>query len=58
MPPMNARPPLGFQRPPFPSQVSQKSNLEVMMESMLMAQQKQNEYIKQLASKIDVLTDS
>jgi len=37
MPPMNARPPFGFQRPPFPSQVPY-SNLEVMMENMLMAQ--------------------
>ena len=27
-----------------------------MMESMLMAQQKQDEYIKHLASKVDVLT--
>ena len=27
-----------------------------MMESMLMIQQKQDEYIKQLASKVDVLT--
>jgi len=35
---MNARPPLGFQRPPFPSRMPQKSNLEAMMESMLMAQ--------------------
>ena len=34
----------------------QKSNLEAMMESMLIAQQKQNEYITQLASKVDVLT--
>ena len=52
---MNARPPPGFQRPPFPPQVPQKSNLEAMMESMLMAQQKQDGYIKQLASKVDVL---
>ena len=28
-----------------------------MMEGMLMAQQKQDKYIKQLASKIDVLTN-
>jgi len=27
-----------------------------MVENMLMAQQKQDEYIKQLASKVDVLT--
>jgi len=40
MPPMNARPPPGFQRPPFPSQVPQKSNLEAMIESVLMTQQK------------------
>ena len=46
MPPINVRPPPGLQRPPFLSQVPQKSNLEVMMESMLMAQQKQDEYIK------------
>jgi len=37
MPPLNARPPPSFQRPPFPSQVTQKSNLEDMMESMLKA---------------------
>jgi len=55
MPPMNARPPPGFQRP-FPPQVPQESNLEAMMESMLMSQQKQDEYIKQLASKVDALT--
>ena len=41
---------------PFPQQVPQKSNLEAMMESMLLVQQKQNEYIKQLASKVDVLS--
>jgi len=40
MPPINARPPLNFERPPFPSQVPRKFNLEVMTESMLMAQQK------------------
>jgi len=34
----------------------QKSYLEAMMESMLMAQQKQDECIKQLALKVDVLT--
>jgi len=37
MPPMNARVPPGFQRPPLPSQMPQKSNLEVMMENMIMA---------------------
>jgi len=40
MPPMTARVPPGFQRPPFPSQMPEKSNLELMMESMLMVQQK------------------
>ena len=53
---MNARVPPSFQRPSFPSQMPQKSNLEVMKENMFMAQQKQDEYIKQLASKVDVLT--
>jgi len=37
MPLMNARPPAYFQRPPFPSQIPEKSNLEAMMESMFMA---------------------
>ena len=54
---MNAIPPPGFQRPPFPSQMPQKSNLESMIESMLMEQQKLDEYIKQLAPKVDVLTN-
>jgi len=36
MPQMNARPPPGFQRPPFPQQSPRKSNLEAMMESMLL----------------------
>ena len=53
---MNARVPPGFQRPSFPSQMHQKSNLEQMMENMLMVQQKQDEYIKQLVSKVNVLT--
>jgi len=53
---MNAGPPPGFQRLPFPQQDPPKSNLEAMMESMLLAQQKQDEYIKQLASKIDELS--
>jgi len=35
LPQMNARPPSRFERPPFPQQVPQKSNLEAMMESML-----------------------
>jgi len=56
MPLMNGRPPSSFQKPPLPSQIPQKSNLEAMMESMLMAEQKQDEYIKQLASKVNVLT--
>ena len=55
MPPMNARLPPSFQRPLFPSQIAQKSNLKAMMESMLIAQQKLDEYIKQLALKVDVL---
>jgi len=54
--PMNARAPTGFQRLPFPSQEPQKSNLEMITESILMEQQKQDEYIKQLASKVDVRT--
>jgi len=53
---MNARQPPGFQRLPFPQQAPPKSNLEAMMESMLFVQQKQDEYIKQLASKVDVLS--
>ena len=56
VPQMNARQPLVLQRPPFPQQASPKSNLEAMMESMLLAQQKQDEYIKQLTSKVDVLS--
>jgi len=53
---MNIRPTRGFQRPPHSQQAPQKSNLETMMKSMLLVQQKQDEYIKQLASKVDVLT--
>jgi len=53
---MNARPPPGFHRPPFPQQAPPKSNLEAMMESMLLVQQKQDEYMKQLAYKVDVLS--
>lgn len=40
MPQMNARQPLEFQRPPFPQQAPQKSNLEAMVESMLLVQRK------------------
>jgi len=36
--------------------VPQKFNLDAMMETMRMAQQKHDEYIKQSASKADVLT--
>jgi len=36
--PLNARVPPGFQRFSLPSQMPQKSNFEVMMENMLMAQ--------------------
>ena len=53
---MNARVCRGFQRPPFPSQMPQNSNLEVIIENMLMEQQKEDEYIKQLGSKVDMLT--
>ena len=56
MPQMNFRPPIGFQRPSYPQQAPQKSNLETMMENMLLVQQKQDKYIKQLASKVNVLT--
>ena len=52
----NYRPPPGLQKPSYPQQALQKSNLEFMMENMLLAQQKQDEYIKQLTSKVDVLT--
>ena len=46
-PQANARPaPPGFERPSLPPQAPppQKSNLESMLESVLLAQQKQNEY--------------
>ena len=56
MPQMNSRQPPRFQRPPFPQQAPEKSNLQAIMESMLLARQKQDEYIKQLASKVDMLT--
>ena len=48
-PQANARlAPPGFQRPTFPPQAPppQKSNLESMLESVLLTQQKQDEYIK------------
>ena len=54
VPQMNARQPLGFQRPSFSQQVPQKSNLEEMRSMLL--EQKQDEYINQLAFKVDVLT--
>jgi len=56
LPQMNVRPSPGFQRLPFPQQAPPKSNLESMMESILREQQKQYEYIKQLASKVDVVS--
>jgi len=40
VPPMNARPPPGFQIVLFPSQMPQKSNLEAMLENIFKAQQK------------------
>jgi len=57
-PQANARPTPGFQRSSYPPQAPppQKSNLESILESVLLAQQKQDEYIKQLASKVDLLT--
>jgi len=60
-PQANVKPtPPKFQRPAFPAQAPppQKSNLESMLESVLLAQQKQGEYIKQLASKVDLLSKS
>ena len=43
----NARPsPPNFQRPNFPSQALQNSNLEATMKSILLMQKKQNGYIK------------
>jgi len=53
---MNSRPSVSFQRPLFRPQALQKSNLEAMMESLLLAQQKQDKYVKHLPSKVDVLT--
>jgi len=58
-PQANARPtPLGAQGPSFPPQAPppQKSNLELMLESVLLVHQRQDKYIKQLASKVDLLT--
>jgi len=40
MPQMNARPPLGFQNLAFPQQAAQKFNLDAMIESLLLVQQK------------------
>ena len=42
----------------FPPQAQppQKSNLESMLKTVILAQQKQDEYIKQLASKVALLT--
>ena len=56
MPQMNVKLPPRFQTLLFPPHAPQKSNLEAMVESMLLAQHKQNEYIQQLASKVDILT--
>ena len=56
MPQMNFIPLLRFQRPPYPQRAPQKSNLETMMKTMLLMQEKQDEYMKQLASKVDVHT--
>ena len=53
---MNARAPLGFQRPPFPFQKLQEPNLEVMMEKYAYGATKKEEYIKEFTSKVDVLT--
>jgi len=55
MPQMNFIPLLRFQRPPYPQRAPQKSNLETMMKTMLLMQEKQDEYMKQLASKADFL---
>ena len=53
---INFRSPFGFQIPSYPQQAPQKFNLESMMENMLLAQQKQDKYIKELTSQVDVLT--
>jgi len=49
--------PSDFKEHPFLHKLHhfKKSNLESMLESVLLAQQKQDEYIKQLASKVDLL---
>ena len=52
----HARPPPGFQRFSPQAPPPQKSNLESMLESVLLAQQKQDEFMKQLASKVDLLS--
>ena len=48
----------GFQRPSFPPQAQppQKPNLESMLEGVHLTQQKQDECIKQLAFKVDLLS--
>jgi len=56
VPQTNFRPPSVFQKPFYPQQAHKKINLQTMMENMLLAQQMQDEYIKQLASKVIVLT--
>jgi len=53
---MNAKLPPRFQRPPFPQQAPQKSNIEAMIESMLLTQQRLDEYTKQLTSKVYVIS--
>jgi len=55
LPQMNARPPPEFQWTPFPNKPL-KSEIWRPWWSMLLAQQKQDKCIKQLASKVDVLS--
>ena len=48
---------LCFKHLPFPNKFPKSLTLETMMESILVAQQKQDdEYIEQLVSRVDVLT--
>jgi len=47
------RPRLIFQRP---QKTPYKSKLETMIENIFLVKQKEDEYIKQLASKVDLLT--